>query len=140
MLINNEYKHFLIKPLFEKSFLTKKSDEWEIIFGELGVPGIKIRSTSEWCQNEHVNDSGLFCPISRKISNIGWFSDSYHIPIDKIQPVDVTNNKFCLSNIKVVDLTNVIAGPTIGTILARFGAEVIKIDPPSPTYAPDIHG
>ncbi len=133
-----EEQTYLIKPLFENSFLTKKSDEWEIIFGELGVPGIKIRSTSEWCKNQHVNDSGLFCPLSRKISNIGWFSDSYHIPIDKIQSVDKTNNKYCLSNIKVVDLTNVIAGPTIGTILARFGAEVIKIDPPSPTYAPDI--
>jgi crotonobetainyl-CoA:carnitine CoA-transferase CaiB-like acyl-CoA transferase len=41
-----------------------------------------------------------------------------------------------LEGITILDLTNVIAGPTIAGTLARFGARVIKIDPVHPTFDP----
>jgi crotonobetainyl-CoA:carnitine CoA-transferase CaiB-like acyl-CoA transferase len=41
-----------------------------------------------------------------------------------------------LEGITILDLTNVIAGPTIASTLARFGARVIKIDPVRPTFDP----
>lgn len=43
-----------------------------------------------------------------------------------------------LAGLRVLDLANVIAGPTIGATLARFGAAVDKIDPVTPTYSPDV--
>ncbi|KAK6069389.1 Succinate-hydroxymethylglutarate CoA-transferase 1 [Seiridium cupressi] len=45
------------------------------------------------------------------------------------------NDKRPLAGIKVLEMTRVIAGPQIGTMLASFGADVIRINPP---HLPDI--
>ena len=41
-----------------------------------------------------------------------------------------------LEGVTILDMTNVIAGPTIAGTLARFGARVIKVDPVHPTFDP----
>ena len=41
-----------------------------------------------------------------------------------------------LEGLRVLDLTNVIAGPTIGSTLARFGAEVTLVRPVEPSVDP----
>ncbi|EUC40619.1 hypothetical protein COCMIDRAFT_108348 [Bipolaris oryzae ATCC 44560] len=41
-----------------------------------------------------------------------------------------------LAGVKIVELTRVIAGPEVGTILAAFGADVIRLNPP---HLPDIN-
>ena len=41
-----------------------------------------------------------------------------------------------LEDVRVVDLSNVIAGPCIGQMLGRFGAVVTKIDAVTPSYDP----
>ena len=43
-----------------------------------------------------------------------------------------------LDGLRILDLTNVIAGPHSTAFLGRFGAEVIKIDPVTPLYDPLI--
>ncbi|KAG5787398.1 hypothetical protein H9Q69_013531 [Fusarium xylarioides] len=50
-------------------------------------------------------------------------------------PLD-TADKRPLAGIKVVEMTRVIAGPQIGTILSSFGADVIRVNPP---HLPDIN-
>ncbi|WP_370637169.1 CoA transferase [Phyllobacterium chamaecytisi] len=41
-----------------------------------------------------------------------------------------------LDGIRILDLSNVLAGPHSTSYLARFGAEVIKLDPVKPTLWP----
>ncbi|WGY45966.1 CoA transferase [Vibrio sp. ABG19] len=57
-----------------------------------------------------------------------------------VQAVGATGQeqKGWLDGKKVLDLTNVIAGPHSGAFLGRFGAEVIKLDPVTPLYDPLI--
>lgn len=43
-----------------------------------------------------------------------------------------------LDGVRILDLTNVIAGPHSTAFLGRFGAEVIKLDPVTPLYDPLI--
>ena len=38
----------------------------------------------------------------------------------------------------MLDVSNVIAGPVIGGMLARFGADVVKLDPVQPKYDPRV--
>ncbi len=48
----------------------------------------------------------------------------------------LTSGRSYLSGVRVLDLTNVIAGPTIASLLSRFGAEVISLDPVRPMLDP----
>ncbi|SFT39664.1 dimethylsulfoniopropionate cleavage enzyme DddD [Pseudovibrio denitrificans] len=43
-----------------------------------------------------------------------------------------------LKDLRILDLTNVIAGPHSTAFLGRFGAEVVKLDPVTPLYDPLI--
>ena len=48
------------------------------------------------------------------------------------------NNQGWLKGLRILDLTNVIAGPHSSAFLARFGAEVTKVEPVVPMYDPLI--
>lgn len=52
--------------------------------------------------------------------------------------IQAKSGKGWLDGVRILDLTNVIAGPHSGAFLSRFGAEVIKLDPVTPLYDPLI--
>lgn len=52
--------------------------------------------------------------------------------------IEPARQKGWLEGMRVLDLTNVIAGPHSTAFLARFGAEVVKLDPVKPLYDPLI--
>ena len=60
-----------------------------------------------------------------------------HIP-PKQDVIRGEKTKGWLEGKRVLDLTNVIAGPHSAAFLGRFGAEVIKLDPVKPLYDPLI--
>lgn len=129
-----------VRPLFGEAFSSKTTVEWEKEFGEQGVPGARVQTTEEWKVSDHVRESGLFDLDKTKLANVGWLQEASDAGEQAAcrSCDDTCTPSVPLKKIKVIDLTNVIAGPTIGTMMARFGADVIKIDPPQPTYSPDV--
>ncbi len=121
---------------------TRPSHEWEVEFAALGIPAIGTRTTMEWLDNDHALDSGLLVddhdPSLGRIRRMGPVVWAQQVPGNHAQPQPVPADPAAgwLDGVLVVDLTNVIAGPTIGSTLARFGARVVKVDLPNPTFDP----
>jgi crotonobetainyl-CoA:carnitine CoA-transferase CaiB-like acyl-CoA transferase len=152
---------YLSRKMAEK-FLTKDSFEWEKLFGEAGAPAAAHRTTQEWLHSEHAHASGLVmpvhdpvhgdmlqpCPVAWLESEEGRFSvgatsdlktseasGSFFDTRAAAHSASSTTTPW-LAGITVLDMTNVIAGPTIAGTLTRFGARVIKLDAAQPTFDP----
>ncbi len=96
----------------------------------------------------------------RQMGNVAWLTsdslatdkqsgptaDNARLDLDRIlfepprrkddKPKVEAADKGWLDGLKVLDLTNVIAGPTIGSTLARFGAEITLVQPADPSVDP----
>ena len=144
-------------------FLNKTASEWERVFGEGLFPGAPQRWLKEWLADDHAKAAGLMIevddPIFGRMTQPGpmaWLQESAE---SMLMPsprrwgtakealallagmehpsLPVVANEApggWLDGVKVLDLCNVIAGPHSVAYLARFGSEVIKIDPAKPLY------
>jgi len=142
-----------LRRMMRRVFLTRSAFDWEQLLGAAGVPGAAHRSTTEWLESPHAREAGLVVETDEGTVQPGpaaWVHevlpdddlDDDHEELElhlrpRPQLTDLENGPW-LEGVKVLDLANVIAGPTIGATLARFGAEVLKIDAPMPTYSPEI--
>ncbi|MBZ9669504.1 CoA transferase [Mesorhizobium sp. ES1-3] len=144
-------------------FLTRTAAQWERIFGEGLFPGAPQRWLQEWIADDHARATGLMIevddPILGRMIQPGpmvWLQESAQAMLNpvprswvtvaeaqarlaevkrQLPPVPTANASVgWLDGIKILDLCNVIAGPHSVAYLARFGAEVIKIDPAKPFY------
>jgi len=150
-----------IAGMMKAAFLKKPSYEWEQLFGEAKAPGICQRTSRDWMADEHALASGLILETEhpefgsmRQAGNVAWLKDDQEAsikmpppspdsaPLKKIlgesprKDESGENDGGWLEGLEVLDLTNVIAGPTIGSTLARFGAKVTLVQPVAPNLDP----
>lgn len=152
-----------IAERMKEVFMTRTSHEWKKMFGRKGIPGAPQRWLQEWIHDEFAEGSGLMIdtwdPEYGEMTQPGpvvWMEESGEealrpnprrwvdfkealgmlkkLRTDIPEPQDDTAGKGWLSGVRVLDLCNVIAGPHSACYLARFGAEVIKLDPATPLY------
>lgn len=152
-----------LSSAMKAAFLTRPSHEWEVLFGAAKAPATAQRSTAEWLADDHAVTSGLVVVLDdprhermRQMGNVAWLADDPGVMTKTAGPeVDEYRSELArvfaepprnssvgdgqggwLDGLKVLDLTNVIAGPTIGSTLARFGAQVTLVQPVRPSVDP----
>jgi len=145
-------------------FITRTAKEWEKRFGRARCPGAPQRWLQEWINDDHAETSNLIVEVEdpeyglmMQPGPILWLRDSgaqmlsprarRQVGFDEalaalatageghsLPAGDANEEAGWLDGVRVLDLCNVIAGPHSATYLARFGAEVIKLDPTRPFY------
>jgi len=142
----------------------KPAHEWEVAFGQAGVPAAVVRTTKEWLnwavareggnvaaltdpelgstmqagRYVSIEGSGMQSPSLRsRLSDAServWTSASISFP----PATGSDSSQNILSGLRVLDFSNVIAGPSAARTLAEFGADVTRIDPPAPQAGPRL--
>lgn len=152
-----------VSHAMKSAFATRPSTEWETLFGEACAPATAQRSTADWLNDPHALASGLILAVDdprhgpmQQMGNVAWLQGDTeacekkagpepNADCDEVlallnEPAKERGRKQAvngwLDGLKVVDLTNVIAGPTVGSALVRFGAEVTHVQPVTPTVDP----
>jgi crotonobetainyl-CoA:carnitine CoA-transferase CaiB-like acyl-CoA transferase len=152
-----------VRSLIELMIHDKTAAEWVELLRIAGVPCALHQTTQEWLHAQPTEDAALTVtmedPFHGPIRQFGiqvtlsdspefrpkppqefsTFSkdilrkDSHPIP-----PKKATRGNL-LEGLKVLDLSNVLAGPCSTRILAEYGADVIKIDTTDPLFGPRVY-
>lgn len=153
-----------IAARMKEVFLTRTAKEWERIFGKGQFPGAPQRWLQEWISDDHAESTGLMVEVEDPVYGrmiqpgpMAWLQESGEAMLTPaprkvvsfeealaflstrpgspaVREAQRAEGRGWLDGVRVLDLCNVIAGPHSAAYLARFGAEVIKLDPASPLY------
>jgi crotonobetainyl-CoA:carnitine CoA-transferase CaiB-like acyl-CoA transferase len=114
-------------------FASRTAQEWEDLGGRVGVPIIMCRSTAEWTSTPHtraagiVRDDGHTLQPGPPVRVLADTNATYTPPHEPLSSGPCP----ALAGVRVLDLTQVLAGPTAGRTLAEFGADVVKVNNPN---------
>ena len=125
--VNNEYSN-------ESGLIVEVTDPE---FGTMKQPG-----PIAWLENEA---EAMLTPKPRKdvsyddaLAELRLCAKSHGSSRPQGQDIQAASGEGWLKDLRILDLTNVIAGPHSTAFLARFGAKVTKLDPVTPLYDPLI--
>ncbi len=143
----------------EAVFAREPAQHWVDVLTAAGVPCTIQRTAQEWLHKPETEEAALTVVVDdpeygpmRQLGVQVWLSktpDECAIPkpskpfTGRAEPKPVSDiaalpAKPILEGVRVLDLSNVLAGPASARTLAEYGAEVIKIDPPDPYFGPRV--
>ena len=135
--------------------------EWVKLMNEAGVPCALHRTSQDWLDAPETDACGLTVAVDHDrfgpVRQLGIQTHLSESPDFNPEPPTVwaraeasrpTLNsegasdleiRAILDGLRVLDLSNVLAGPACARTLAEYGADVIKIDTPDPYFGPKVH-
>jgi crotonobetainyl-CoA:carnitine CoA-transferase CaiB-like acyl-CoA transferase len=125
---------------------TRTAEEWDALATQVLLPLTCIRTSAAWIASQHAQDAGIIVPVDDpeygrmlqpgpSVRLHGPLSADAAPPSERPAVIRATAAATspltaALGGFRVVDTTQVLAGPTAARTLAEFGAEVIKINNP----------
>lgn len=152
-LAETEEAELELRAIVADVIRTKPYEEWATMFEENDVPFARARLTEESMDDPQVAANGMVVnlhdPAVGTIAHMGHpihFSatpaqvqgprqNSGDVPAD-LEDVSAASEQTAgpfdppLKGYRILEITNLIAGPTGGRLLADLGADVIKVEPP----------
>jgi crotonobetainyl-CoA:carnitine CoA-transferase CaiB-like acyl-CoA transferase len=148
----------LLRARLRALFETRSAAEWEDLGGAAITPISLCRTTAEWIATPHARAARVVWPVEDPRLGTVWqpgaavrlsdwpseaprpaplpdadraavLADLERAPTPPTNP-EASPLRSALEGYRVVDLTQVLAGPTAGRTLAEFGADVVKINNP----------
>lgn len=151
-----------LRTLMEQRFRTKPAQVWEGLLQEAGVPVTVVRTTEEWLNLPVARAGGNVSEVEDpRLGTVRQAGRYISIEGPQVGSAPLRPREFgsaetewrssrpgitaraaheqkskILSGVRVLDLSNVIAGPAAARVLAEFGATVTRVDAPAPQAGP----
>jgi crotonobetainyl-CoA:carnitine CoA-transferase CaiB-like acyl-CoA transferase len=141
----------------EPIFASRTADEWDRFLQANGVAVAIIGTWQEWLVHRTARETGIIDRVSGdphvRVGRTSWVESAQPYPplavgqkMRALPPrktpvpkaTGVAPAKFPLAGYSVLDITNVLAGPSCGRMLAELGASVVQSFQPEPNGSPTI--
>lgn len=115
-------------------FLRRPAADWERLINEAGGACTVCRTRDEWAHESHARTAGMLGPGSDEGSwqpGPGVLVEAASNTRGALRTSPSPSGSRPLSGVRIVDFCIIIAGPTVGRVLADLGADVVKVDAPN---------